>query len=86
MLELGGFYLDIIKDRQYTTQTDSKARRSAQTALYHIVKAFAGWIAPILSFTAEEIWANTPDFDGQSVFLQTYNDQLQVEEKLCSWQ
>jgi isoleucyl-tRNA synthetase len=80
VLDLGGFYLDIIKDRQYTTQTDSKARRSAQTALYHIVKAFAGWIAPILSFTAEEIWANIPGFDGQSVFLQTYYDGLQVEE------
>jgi isoleucyl-tRNA synthetase len=55
-LDLGSFYLDIIKDRQYTTQADSLARRSAQTALYHIIQAVVRWIAPILSFTAHEIW------------------------------
>ena len=49
--DLGGFYLDIIKDRQYTTQTDSLARRSAQSALYHIAHAMVRWIAPVLSFT-----------------------------------
>ena len=53
--ELGGFYLDIIKDRQYTTQEQSLARRSTQTALWHIAEAFVRWAAPILSFTAEEI-------------------------------
>ncbi len=57
---LGGFYLDVIKDRQYTTQTDSRARRSCQTAMYHVVEAMTRWIAPILSFTADEIWENLP--------------------------
>ena len=60
VLELGGFYLDIIKDRQYTTQENSRARRSAQTALYHIAEALTRWIAPILSFTADELWQVLP--------------------------
>lgn len=54
--DLGGFYLDIIKDRQYTSQTDGKPRRSAQTAIYHIAHALLRWIAPILTFTAQEGW------------------------------
>ncbi len=54
--DLGGFYLDIIKDRQYTTLADGQPRRSAQTALYHIAHALLRWIAPILSFTAQEAW------------------------------
>ncbi|HAA41719.1 MAG TPA: isoleucine--tRNA ligase, partial [Pseudomonas sp.] len=58
--ELGGFYLDIIKDRQYTTGANSKARRSAQTALYHISEALVRWIAPILAFTADELWEYLP--------------------------
>mgnify|MGYP000580118296 FL=1 len=60
-IDLGGFYLDIIKDRQYTTQTDSLARRSCQTAMYHILEAMTRWVAPILSFTADEIWAVMPN-------------------------
>ncbi|WP_434983300.1 isoleucine--tRNA ligase [Vreelandella zhaodongensis] len=70
--ELGGFYLDVIKDRQYTTQTDSLARRSAQTALYHVVEALSRWVAPILSFTAEEIYEHIPGERGDSVLLETY--------------
>ncbi|MDF1764541.1 MAG: class I tRNA ligase family protein, partial [Oleibacter sp.] len=58
--ELGGFYLDVIKDRQYTCKADSLPRRSAQTALYHVAEAMARWIAPVLSFTAEEIWQVLP--------------------------
>ena len=54
--DLGGFYLDIIKDRQYTTMAKGKPRRSAQTAMYHIAHALLRWIAPILSFTAQEAW------------------------------
>lgn len=54
--DLGGFYLDIIKDRQYTTQASGQPRRSAQTAIYHIAQALLRWIAPILSFTAQEAW------------------------------
>ena len=70
--DLGGFYLDIIKDRQYTCKTDGIARRSAQTALYHIGHAFVRWIAPILSFTAEEIWQYLPGATEESIFLQEW--------------
>jgi isoleucyl-tRNA synthetase len=76
--DMGGFYLDIIKDRQYTTQPDSLARRSCQTALYHIVEALSRWIAPILSFTAEEIYENIPGERGESVHLETYYDGLSM--------
>ncbi|WP_045860616.1 isoleucine--tRNA ligase [Teredinibacter purpureus] len=60
VVDMGGFYLDIIKDRVYTMKADSAARRSAQTAQYHIVQAFVRWIAPILSFTADEVWPALP--------------------------
>ena len=72
--ELGGFYLDVIKDRQYTTQTNSIARRSCQTALYHLAEALSRWIAPILSFTAEEIWENLPGEREASVFLTEWHE------------
>ena len=74
--ELGGFYLDIIKDRQYTTAADSLARRSCQTALYHIAEALVRWIAPVLSFTAEEIWPLLPGERNESVMLNTWYEQL----------
>jgi len=74
--DLGGFYLDVIKDRQYTTQADSVARRSAQTAMYHIGEALVRWIAPILSFTAEEIWENLPGERAPSVLLQQWYQGL----------
>lgn len=64
-IEMGSFYLDIIKDRQYTAKSDSKARHSCQTALYHIVEAMVRWIAPILSFTADEIWQFLPMAEKQ---------------------
>ena len=69
--DLGGFYLDIIKDRQYTTKADGKARRSAQTAIYHIAHALLRWIAPILSFTAQEAWQVLKGTDGY-VFTQEW--------------
>ncbi|MBM68768.1 MAG: isoleucine--tRNA ligase [Haliea sp.] len=75
--DLGGFYLDVIKDRQYTTRADSRARRSAQTALYHIAEALVRWIAPILSFTAEEIWENLPGEHAESVFLSEWYQGLE---------
>ena len=67
--DLGGVYLDIIKDRQYTCQSDSLARRSAQTALYHVAEAVVRWIAPILCFTAEEVWQALPGEHSDSVHL-----------------
>ncbi len=74
VVDLGGFYLDIIKDRQYTTKTDSVARRSAQTALYHIIEAFSRWIAPILSFTADELWEQIPGERSGNVFVAEWYD------------
>lgn len=74
--DMGGFYLDIIKDRQYTAATDSHARRSAQTALYHIVEALVRWIAPICSFTADEIWATLAGERTESVHLDTWYQGL----------
>jgi isoleucyl-tRNA synthetase len=71
-VDMGGFYLDIIKDRQYTTQENSIPRRSAQTAMYHVVESLVRWLAPILSFTAEEIWLNLPGEREDSVFLSTW--------------
>ena len=71
IVDMGGFYLDIIKDRQYTTKADSVARRSAQTALYHIAEALTRWITPILSYTADELWDALPQIDHReaSAFL-----------------
>jgi isoleucyl-tRNA synthetase len=71
-VDLGSFYLDIIKDRQYTTQADGIPRRSAQTAMYHVAESLVRWLAPILSFTAEEIWQSLPGKREESVFLTTW--------------
>lgn len=76
VVDMGSFYLDIIKDRQYTTQENSLARRSAQTALYHIAEALMRWLAPILSFTADEIWKYMPGERSESVFLETWYQNL----------
>jgi len=72
--ELGGFYLDILKDRLYTAGENSSARRSAQNALYHITHALARLISPILSFTGEEVWATLHGGDEASVFEQLWYD------------
>ena len=76
VVEMGGFYLDIIKDRQYTTPAESRARRSCQSALYHISEALVRWLAPILSFTADELWHYMPGERGDSVLLETWYDDL----------
>ncbi|ROH89447.1 isoleucine--tRNA ligase [Stagnimonas aquatica] len=68
--DLGGLYLDLLKDRLYTLPEKSLARRSAQTALWHIAEGLVRWIAPILSFTADEIWRLLPGDRSQSVFAQ----------------
>ncbi|MES2950392.1 MAG: isoleucine--tRNA ligase [Pseudomonadota bacterium] len=76
--DLGSFYLDILKDRLYTTAPKSLARRSAQTALWQITQAMLRWMAPFLSFTAEEAWAvltaagKTPAATSESIFMDTY--------------
>jgi isoleucyl-tRNA synthetase len=71
--DLGGFYLDVIKDRQYTAQADSLARRSCQTAMYHAAEAMVRWLAPILSFTAEEAWRHLPGERPGAVMLTTWH-------------
>jgi len=81
-IDLGSFYLDVIKDRQYTTPENSVARRSCQTAMYHIVHALTRWLAPIISFTAEEIWSFIPGRDTQSVFLTQWYDAWPMVENL----
>ena len=70
--DMGGFYLDIIKDRIYTCAEDSLPRRSAQTALYHIAEAFSRWIAPILSVTGQEIWDHLPGEREKYVFTSSW--------------
>jgi isoleucyl-tRNA synthetase len=72
--DLGGFYLDILKDRLYTAGKDSKARRSAQNALYQILQRLVRLMAPILSFTAEEIWAVTAGGADETVFTHTWDE------------
>jgi isoleucyl-tRNA synthetase len=70
--DLGAFYLDVLKDRLYTTAPKSLARRSAQTALYQLTHAMLRWMAPFLSFTAEEAWKEFGT--SESIFLETYAD------------
>ena len=71
--DLGGFYLDILKDRLYTTGADSRARRSAQSALWHILQSFIRLMAPTLSFTAEEVWQTLTGDAEQSIMLTTFH-------------
>lgn len=93
VVDMGGFYLDIIKDRQYTTQADSIERRSAQTAMYHIIEGMVRWLAPILSFTADEIWKYIPGKRADSVFLETwyefptiYKSADEADANLAFWE
>ncbi|NDY96758.1 isoleucine--tRNA ligase [Wenzhouxiangella limi] len=75
-VDLGAFYLDIIKDRLYTLPADHPARRSAQTAMQHILEALVRWLAPLCCFTAEEIWAQMQGERADSVMLATWYDDL----------
>ena len=79
--EMGSLYLDITKDRQYTMQTDSLGRRSSQTAMYLILEAMVRWIAPILSFTADELWGYLPGEHNESVLLNLWSDALAPLDK-----
>ena len=76
VVDMGGFYLDVIKDRLYTTRADSRARRSAQTAMLRIVHALARWLAPIASFTADEIYRTIPDAEHETVFTCLWSQDL----------
>ena len=79
VVEMGGFYLDIIKDRQYTTSKDSLIRRSGQTAMYHLVQMLVRWLAPVMSYTADEIWKYIPGDKDISVFLEDWYE-IEVED------
>ncbi|WP_024814293.1 isoleucine--tRNA ligase [Acidovorax sp. JHL-3] len=80
--DLGGFYLDVLKDRLYTTAPKSLARRSAQTALHQITHAMLRWMAPFLSFTAEEAWKIFGDSD--SIFMETFSALGQIDDGLLA--
>jgi isoleucyl-tRNA synthetase len=75
-VDLGSFYLDVTKDRLYTLQENSRARRSTQSAMFHVIEAFVRWIAPILSFTADEIWGYMPGERKANVLFTTWYEGL----------
>ena len=75
-VDLGSLYLDVTKDRLYTMREDSRGRRSAQSAMYRIAEAFVRWIAPILTFTADEMWAHLPGTRDGHVLFATWYDGL----------
>jgi len=85
VVDMGGFYLDVIKDRLYTTGADSHPRRSAQTAMFHIAEAMVRWLAPILSFTADEIWRELPGERDNSVFLSTWYELSDPRDATLDW-
>ncbi len=80
--DLGAFYLDVLKDRLYTSAPKSLARRSAQTALHHITHAMLRWMSPFLSFTAEEAWGMFGN--SESIFLETFVDLGSVDTALLA--
>ncbi len=75
-VDLGSLYLDVTKDRLYTMGEDSRGRRSAQTAMHHIAEAFVRWIAPVLSFTADELWGYLPGVREENVLFATWYNGL----------
>ena len=85
IVDLGGFYLDVLKDRLYTMAKDSPGRKSAQTAMYHIAESMVRWLAPILSFTAEEIWRFMPGERPDSVFLCTWHNTPDAPRDDIDW-
>jgi len=85
VVDLGAFYIDLLKDRLYTTSKKSVPRRSAQTALFHIAESMVRWLAPILSYTADEIWSYMPGKRGESVFLETWHELPKVDADPIDW-
>jgi isoleucyl-tRNA synthetase len=84
-VDLGGFYLDVIKDRMYTTPASGPARRSAQTVMFHVAESMVRWLAPILSFTAEEVWGYLPGERRESVFHETWHALPQPPTDDIDW-
>lgn len=85
VVDMGSFYLDILKDRLYTTGAGSQPRRSAQTAMYLIAEAMVRWLAPVLSFTAEEIWNELPGERDASVFFSEFQSLPAVPATQVDW-
>ena len=85
IVDLGGYYIEVVRDRLYTTGRDSLTRRSAQTAMYHIAEAMVRWLAPVLSFTAEEIWPLLPGKRAESVFLASWYDVPEADTSGVDW-
>jgi isoleucyl-tRNA synthetase len=85
VVDMGAFYLDVIKDRLYTTPRAGSARRSAQTALHHVGEAMVRWLAPMLSFTAEEIWQALPGRRDVTVFTSTWHTLPAVSARRADW-
>ncbi|MEW6166518.1 MAG: isoleucine--tRNA ligase [Pseudomonadota bacterium] len=85
VVDLGGRYLDLLKDRLYTMPRESVGRRSAQTALYHLAEGLVRWIAPILSYTADEIWRMLPGERSEPVFAQRWHRFPTVSARQLDW-
>ena len=84
-VDLGGLYLDVVKDRMYTTPKRGAARRSAQTVMFHIAESMVRWLAPILSFTAEEVWRHLPGGRPESVFHAIWHELPAVDADRIDW-
>ncbi len=78
VVDMGGFYLDVLKDRLYTTPAGGHPRRSAQTAMHHVAEAMVRWLAPVLAYTSEEIWASLPGARPESVLMTTWYELPEV--------
>ncbi len=85
VVDLGAFYLDVIKDRLYTTPRAGRPRRSAQSAMYHIGEAMVRWLAPVLSFTAEEAWQALPGQRDVTVFTSAWHRFPEGAKPAIDW-
>jgi isoleucyl-tRNA synthetase len=85
-VDLGGLYLDVLKDRMYTTPASGAARRSAQSAMFLIAESMVRWLAPILSFTAEEVWGYLPGKRSESVFHSTWQELPALPADTIDWE
>ena len=86
VVDMGNFYLDVIKDRLYTMPANSHGRRSAQTTLWHVAECLARWLAPVLSFTAEEFWREMPGERAGSVFMSSPHELPELPQCRADWE